>query len=223
MKPLARREYVEVYRYRGRRYGIQGSEGYTVDTWTVGGWRECRGGTLSSGDQHVYSRPGNDKCSENAGSLRELYARSKCGNSLLPSVFAQKIIVFIENGLQSSEVQCLSVGHDLPHPVKLKSRRLHLPATTTFTILLHPKTNWVAREQSEHQNMQPVCSKAEIHGMARLGMHCDITRVLAHKRSSAASVITPRPLRTNHAATSRGGVAFDPVEPWWCELSVRTT
>jgi len=89
MKPLARREYVEVYRYRGRRYGIQGSQGYTVDTWTVGGWRECRGGTLSSGDQHVYSRPGNDKCSENAGSLRELYVRSKCGSSLLPSVFAQ--------------------------------------------------------------------------------------------------------------------------------------
>ena len=71
--------------------------------------------------------------------------------------------------------------------------------------------------------MLPVFSKVEIHSMPRLGMHCDITRVLAHKRSSTASAITPRPIRTNHAATSRVGVAFNPVEPWWCQLSVRTT
>ena len=82
----------------------------------MGGWRECRCGTLSNGDQQVYSRPGNDECTENAGSLRRLYARSDCGNSYLPSVFGEKIIVFIENCLQSSEVQCLRVGHALTHP-----------------------------------------------------------------------------------------------------------
>lgn len=116
MNALARLEYAEVFGYRSRRYEIQGYQGYTVETWTVGGWRECRGGTLSSGNQQVYSQPGNDECPENAGSLRRLYARSKSCLFSLPSSFGQKIIVFIENGLQSSEVQCLSVGHDLTHP-----------------------------------------------------------------------------------------------------------
>lgn len=106
MKPLALLEYVEVFGYSSRRYGIQGCQGYTVDTWTVGGWRECRGGTLSNGDLQLYSRPGSDECPENAGSLRRLYAQSDCGISSLPSVFGEKIIVFIENCLQSSEVRC---------------------------------------------------------------------------------------------------------------------
>ena len=52
----------------------------------------------------------------NAGSLRRLYATPISCLSSLNVSFGQKFSVFIENGLQSSEVQCLSARHNLTHP-----------------------------------------------------------------------------------------------------------
>ena len=62
MIALAGIEYNEVFGYIYGEYEIHGCQGYTVETWTVGGWREGRGGTWSSGDQQVYNRPGIDSC-----------------------------------------------------------------------------------------------------------------------------------------------------------------
>ena len=193
---------------------------YTVARWTVVRWREGRGGHLDSSHTRLYCRPGNDSATTNAGSLSGRHAVILQGHSSEPSSFGIKIIV-LQNGLQSSEVQCLSPGHDVDSPTKLKSQYLE-QSTTLITILLHPGNKLGRHKHCDHHKNGACCSKVEIDRMARLCVHCYITRILAHERPSATSAKPSRPLRTNHAATPGGGVAFNAVEPWWSELSVRT-